>query len=311
MSNKKLTWLLEGPGWWLVILGVVGVLIAIVLTGCEAPDSMYVRSTAGTPVHVYVDNADEFPAGGGGGGDMLKADYDPDEDFVIALAQLDAGIATITMLNTHAGLTTGVHGVGAGTVAKTADITATKLDDFTAPDDNTDLNASTSKHGLLPKLDNTATNYLNGTGAWSVPAGGGGLGYVVVALAGGGAAFDPLDSATYYHGGKYAPTLPTTISAPDRLYILKAGTIKVAYWVWWGDSGTPGSNEGISVYIRLNDSSDTLVETIGNTEYDKLFNNNSLSIAVVEGDWVIFKLVCPVWATNPPNVTYVGFIYIE
>lgn len=48
-----------------------------------------------------------------------------------------------------------------------------KLDDLTAPDDNTDLNASTSKHGLLLKLDNTATNYLDGTGAWSVPAGAG------------------------------------------------------------------------------------------------------------------------------------------
>jgi len=30
---------------------------------------------------------------------------------------------------------------------------ATKLDDFAAPDDNTDLNASASAHGLMPKLD--------------------------------------------------------------------------------------------------------------------------------------------------------------
>jgi len=51
-------------------------------------------------------------------------------------------------------------------------ITATKLDDLTATDDNTDLNASTSAHGLLPKLDNVSTNFLNGQGAWAVPAGG-------------------------------------------------------------------------------------------------------------------------------------------
>lgn len=43
---------------------------------------------------------------------------------------------------------------------------AIKLDDLAAPDDNTDLNASTSAHGLLNKLDNTATNFLDGTGAW-------------------------------------------------------------------------------------------------------------------------------------------------
>jgi len=46
-----------------------------------------------------------------------------------------------------------------------------KLDDWLGTDDNTDLNASTTAHGLLPKLDNTATNFLNGTGAWSAPSG--------------------------------------------------------------------------------------------------------------------------------------------
>jgi len=54
-----------------------------------------------------------------------------------------------------------------------------KLDDFTAPDDNTDLDASTTKHGLLPKLSNVATQYLNGLGGWSVPAGGGGGGTAI------------------------------------------------------------------------------------------------------------------------------------
>ena len=49
-----------------------------------------------------------------------------------------------------------------------------KLDDLAAPDDNTDLNASISAHGLLPKLSNVATEFLNGTGAFSTPAGAGG-----------------------------------------------------------------------------------------------------------------------------------------
>jgi Protein of unknown function (DUF2793) len=46
-----------------------------------------------------------------------------------------------------------------------------KLDDLAAPDDNTDLNASSSAHGLLRKLSATATEYLDGSGAWSTPAG--------------------------------------------------------------------------------------------------------------------------------------------
>lgn len=48
---------------------------------------------------------------------------------------------------------------------------AVKLDNLSAPDDNTDLNASTTKHGLLLKLDNVVTNFLTGQGTWAVPAG--------------------------------------------------------------------------------------------------------------------------------------------
>jgi hypothetical protein len=42
--------------------------------------------------------------------------------------------------------------------------------------DNTTANMSTSKHGFAPKGNNDATYYLDGTGVWSVPAGGGGGG---------------------------------------------------------------------------------------------------------------------------------------
>lgn len=40
--------------------------------------------------------------------------------------------------------------------------------------DITTNNASTSKHGFLKKLSNVSTEYMDGTGAWSTPAGGGG-----------------------------------------------------------------------------------------------------------------------------------------
>ena len=51
---------------------------------------------------------------------------------------------------------------------------AIKLDDLAAPDDNTDLDVSTSAHGLMPKLPNIAGQFLNGKGSWAVPAGGSG-----------------------------------------------------------------------------------------------------------------------------------------
>jgi len=46
-----------------------------------------------------------------------------------------------------------------------------KLDDFATPDDNADLNASIARHGLLKKLSNVATQFMNGVGNWVVPAG--------------------------------------------------------------------------------------------------------------------------------------------
>lgn len=56
--------------------------------------------------------------------------------------------------------------------------TGIKLDDLGTPDDNTDLNASSARHGLLPKLSNLSANYLNGAGSWATPDHGsiGGLG---------------------------------------------------------------------------------------------------------------------------------------
>ena len=44
-----------------------------------------------------------------------------------------------------------------------------KLDDLAAPEDNTDLNASAAKHGLLPKLDGSIGKALLGTGTWGYP----------------------------------------------------------------------------------------------------------------------------------------------
>jgi len=57
-----------------------------------------------------------------------------------------------------------------------AAIVGTKLDDFATPDDNTDLNVSTSRHGLTPKITGSDGHVLtkSGTAAvWSAPAGGG------------------------------------------------------------------------------------------------------------------------------------------
>ena len=63
--------------------------------------------------------------------------------------------------------------------ASASNLSGTNTGDQTISDatisttDITTNNVSTSKHGFTPKLPNDATKYLNGTGAWTVPAGGG------------------------------------------------------------------------------------------------------------------------------------------
>jgi hypothetical protein len=47
------------------------------------------------------------------------------------------------------------------------DAKAIKIDDFSPPDDNTDLNATSSYHGLLPKLSSNTRQFLRGDGVWA------------------------------------------------------------------------------------------------------------------------------------------------
>ena len=42
-----------------------------------------------------------------------------------------------------------------------------KIDELGDPDNNTNLDASTSAHGLLPKLTGSPTQFLDGTGSWN------------------------------------------------------------------------------------------------------------------------------------------------
>lgn len=51
-----------------------------------------------------------------------------------------------------------------------------KLDDLASPDNNTDLDVSTSAHGLCPKAPNDTSKFLRGDGTWSAPSGASALG---------------------------------------------------------------------------------------------------------------------------------------
>ena len=146
---------------------------------------------------------------------------------------------------------------------------------------------------------------MRGDGTWAAPAAGGGLGYVLPVFTTN--VTSVADLATLYFGN-YAFTAQATADI-CRVYIPKAGTIKVASINVF--SGTVGSNENVSLYIRLNGSTDTLIQTRGMGVANALFSNTGLSIAVSAGDYIEIKMVCPTWATNPAAFRFGGSIYIE
>ncbi len=139
---------------------------------------------------------------------------------------------------------------------------------------------------------------------WIPVRGAGHLGYSVNVLA----TTSPMTSGgTHYFGGQ-AFTL-TTLDGAQRIYIPKAGTIKVAYIHFF--AVTIGSGENISVYIRKNSTADTLVATVGNTNQLRVFSNTALNIAVSQGDFIEIKVVCPSWATTPLQNRWSGIVYVE
>jgi len=72
-----------------------------------------------------------------------------------------SALSDVTSGQHHAQLHGSSHHSGGGD--------AILLDDLASPDDNTDLNASTSKHGLLLKLGGGTVNYLRADGTWTAP----------------------------------------------------------------------------------------------------------------------------------------------
>lgn len=117
----------------------------------------------------------------------------------------------------------------------------------------------------------------------------------------------PADAATYYIG--MMPKALTTTAGANKCYMRAAGTIKrVELYTY---AGTAGTNENVSFYVRKNNTTDTLIQTVGAATNERIFTNSSLSIAMAAGDYFEIKMVCPTWATNPLTFILGGYVYIE
>ena len=117
----------------------------------------------------------------------------------------------------------------------------------------------------------------------------------------------PADTTPFYFGTK--PAAITTTAGQNKIYIRKAGTLKIAEIYTY--AGTAGTNEAVSMYVTKNGNQDTLIATQSLATNERIFSNASLSIPLAVGDYVEIKCVPPAWATNPLTFICGGYIYIE
>jgi hypothetical protein len=135
-------------------------------------------------------------------------------------------------------------------------------------------------------------------------AGAGGLGMAVNVQA---LTSSPVDSQTVYFG--MLPKVPTTTANTSKIYIRKSCTLKHAEIYCY--SGTAGTAEAWSLYIRKNNTTDTLIATLSVSASERVFTNAALAISLVAGDYIEIKGIQPLWATNPLTTIYGGYLYFE
>lgn len=116
-----------------------------------------------------------------------------------------------------------------------------------------------------------------------------------------------LVSGTTYYFGNVGRAIIATADV-SRVYIPKTGVIKKAYITQY--SATTGTITSITLNIRLNNTTDTLVATSTANATFRAYNNNALSINVTEGDYIEIK-VTSVSSVAPTANVFGGTIYIE
>jgi len=117
----------------------------------------------------------------------------------------------------------------------------------------------------------------------------------------------PADGATTYLGNRPAAPLATTTET-FSIRIPTSGTINIAEI--YDYSGTAGTAEAYSYYLRLNNATDYLINTTAVAANGRVFTNQSMGVVVAAGDTFEIKRVHPTWATNPLTNIVGGYVVV-
>jgi len=148
----------------------------------------------------------------------------------------------------------------------------------------------------------TSGQVLKSNGAGALPSfSGGSSGYSLYFSS--LTASNPSASSTYFiRPGSSMTSVSLATASGTKIYVPKSGTL-VCGGFMVSIGGTLGSNENVSIYARLNNTTDIAISTTSQwTSTPITYVNSGLSSSVSAGDYFQIKIVTPAWTTNPASV---------
>lgn len=162
----------------------------------------------------------------------------------------------------------------------------------------TDLaNSLSGKQATIPT--GTALQYIKGDLSLGTYTG-----YIINAQA---LTSSPVDAQTVYFG--MLPKAPTATANISKIYVRQPGIITAVELYCY--SGTAGTAEAWSIYIRVNNTTDYLIASVSSATNQRVFTNTALAVSISAGDYFEIKSVNPTWVTNPLTTIFAGYIKIN
>lgn len=116
-----------------------------------------------------------------------------------------------------------------------------------------------------------------------------------------------VGSATIYLGNLLVEALES--AAIRRIYVPFDGTIRrVELTV---ATTLAGSDENWTAYVRVNNTTDHAIATVGESDTTRRFSNADMDVAVNAGDYFEIKVINPGWSVPPGDATFGGYVSIE
>jgi hypothetical protein len=134
----------------------------------------------------------------------------------------------------------------------------------------------------------------------NVPA----AGYQVTVLA---TTANLADATTFFFG--QLPKPPVTTADISKVFVRQNCVIKKANIN--SHSVVAGTSEAWDMFIRVNNTTDTLIATVAAATNERIWVNTSLNVVLAAGDYFEIKTVSPTWVTNPTGTVIGGYVYIE